>query len=112
MAPDLDRALILGGFSFLAMAACASLVVLSEPLIFNIQVLITPLIIVISLSHTHTCVQHLKDYNFRVKKFCTDLRPNPGLLLSYLGLNPSQEVPITNRPETPINVILIVYFIM
>ena len=41
MAPDLDRAWILGGFCLLAMAACASLMVLSEPITFNIQMLIT-----------------------------------------------------------------------
>ncbi len=51
------------------MAACASLIVLSEPMIFNFQMLITHLIIVISLSHTHIFVQHLKDYNFGQKKF-------------------------------------------
>ena len=86
MAPDLDRARILGGFCLLAMAPCASLMVLSEPITFNIQMLITHLKIVISLSHTHTCVQHLKDYNFGQKNF--------------------------HRPETPISIILIIYFIM
>ncbi len=73
--PDLDRAWILGGFCVLAMTLCASLVVLSEPITFNVQMLITHLIIVISLSHTHTCIQHLKDYNFGVKKIFTGLRP-------------------------------------
>ena len=73
--PDLNRAVILGGFCLLAMTVCASLAVLSEPITFlNIQVLITPLKTVISMSHTHTCVQHLKDYNFWVQK-CTGLRP-------------------------------------
>ncbi len=48
--------------------------------------LITHLIIVTSLSHTHICVQHLKDYNLGKKKL--------------------------HRPETPINIILIIYFIM
>ncbi len=66
--PDLDRAWILGGFCVLAMTLCASFVVLSEPIIFNIQMLITHLITVTSLSQTHTCIQHLKDYNFGVKK--------------------------------------------
>ncbi len=59
----------------LALAACASLMVLSEPITFNIPMLITHVIIVIALSHTHICVQHLKDYNFGLKKFCTGLRP-------------------------------------
>ncbi len=75
MAPDLDRARVLRGFCLLAMAAYASLIVLSEPITFNIQVLITHLIIVISLSHTHICVQHLNDYNFGEKNFCIGLRP-------------------------------------
>ena len=35
-----------------------------ESITFNIQVLTTPSIIVISLSHSHTCVQHLWEYNF------------------------------------------------
>ncbi len=51
VAPDLDRAWILGGFCVLAMTVCAPLVVLSEPITSNIQMLITHLIIVISLSH-------------------------------------------------------------
>ena len=42
MAPYLNRALILGGFCFLAMTVCASMVVLSEPITLNIQVVITP----------------------------------------------------------------------
>ena len=67
MAPDIDRARILGGFCLLAMAACASLMVFSGPIAFNIQMVITHLIIVILLSHTHICVQHLKDYNFGQK---------------------------------------------
>ncbi len=69
MDPDLDRARILGGFCLLAMAACASLMVFSEPISFNIQILITHLVIVISLSHTHICVQHLKEYNLGQKNF-------------------------------------------
>ena len=84
-APDLDRAWILGGFCVLAMTLSGSLVVFSEPITFNIQMLITHLIIVISLSHTHICVQHLKDYNFGLKKL--------------------------HRPETPIKK-LIIFFIM
>ncbi len=68
MTPDLDRAWILGGFCLLAMAACGSLMVLSEPITCNIQMLITHLIIVISLHLMHICVQHLKDHNFGVKK--------------------------------------------
>ncbi len=51
------------------MTVSASLVVLSEPMTFNIQMLITHLIIVISLSHTHTCVEPLKDYNYGAKIF-------------------------------------------
>ncbi len=65
---------MLGGFCVLAMTACASLVVLSEPIAFNIQVLITHLIIIISLSHTHICIQSLNNYNFGLKKFH---RPKP-----------------------------------
>ncbi len=38
--------------------------------------LITHLIMVISLSHTHICVQHLKDYNFGQKKFSQAQDPN------------------------------------
>ncbi len=49
---------------------------LSEPITFNIQVLITHLIIVISLSHTHTCIQQLKDYNFGIKNFALAWDPN------------------------------------
>ena len=86
MAPDLDRERILGGFCLLAMAPCVSLMVLSEPITFNIQMLIAHLKIVISLSHTHICVQHQKDYNWS-KKFL-------------------------QRPETPMNIILIIYFIL
>ncbi len=55
VAPDLDRARIFGGFCVLAMTVCASLVVLSEPITFNFQMLITHLKLVISLSHTHLC---------------------------------------------------------
>ncbi len=68
-APDLDRARILGEFCVPTMTVCASLVALSDPITFNIQMLITHLIIVISLSNTHTCIQHLRDYNFGLKKF-------------------------------------------
>ncbi len=68
------------------MAPCASLMVLSEPMTFNIQMLITHSKIVISLSHTHICVQHLKDYNYGQKNF--------------------------HRPDTPISITLIIYFIM
>ena len=75
VAPDLDGAWILGGFCVFAMTVCASLVVLSEPITFNFQMLISHTIIVISLSYTHICVQHLKDYKFGLKKFCTGLRP-------------------------------------
>ena len=65
------------------MAACASLMVLSEPIIFNIQMLITHLIMVISLSHTHICVQHLKDYNFGQKKFSQAQDPNKKILILF-----------------------------
>ncbi len=41
VAPDLDRALVVGGFCFLAMTVCPSLIILSEPITFNKQVLIT-----------------------------------------------------------------------
>ncbi len=58
------------------MTVCASVVVLSEPITFNIQMLITHLIIVISQSHTHICVQHLKDYNFGLKKLSQAGAPN------------------------------------
>ncbi len=85
MAPDLDRAWILGGFCLLTMAPCVSLMVLSEPITFNIEMSITQLIMVISLSHRHICVQHLKDYNFGVKN---NLR----------------------RSETPINIILLLFY--
>ncbi len=68
MDPDLDRAWILWGFCVLAMTVRASLVVLRESMIFNIQMSITYLIIVNSLSHTHTRIQHLKDYKFDLKK--------------------------------------------
>ena len=68
------------------MTVCASLVVLSEPITFHIQMLITHSTIVISLSDTHTCVEPKKDYNFGVKKFY--------------------------KPETPINIILTIHFIM
>ncbi len=86
VAPDLDRAWILGGFCVLAMTVWASLVVVSEPITFNIQTLITHLIIVISPSHTHICVQHLKDYNFGLKNL--------------------------HGPETSINIILVIYYVI
>ncbi len=47
----------------------SSLMVLSEAITINIQMLITHLKTVISLSYTHICVQHLKDYNFGQKNF-------------------------------------------
>ncbi len=68
------------------MTVCASLVVSSEPITFNIQMFISHLIIVISLSHTHASIQHLKDYNVGLKNM--------------------------HRPETSINIVLIIYFIM
>ncbi len=45
--------------------------------------LITHLKIVISLSHTHTCVQPLKYYNFGIKNFAQAWDPNNIILIIY-----------------------------
>ncbi len=68
------------------MTVCASLMVLSEPITFNIQMLITHLIIVISQSHTHMCSALKGLQLWSKKKF--------------------------HWPETPIKKILIIFFIM
>ncbi len=44
---------------------------------------ITPLKIAISPSHTHICVQLLKDYNFGLKKFSQAWDPNKKFLIIY-----------------------------
>ena len=56
------------------MAVGATVVVSSESRTLNIELLVTPLIIVISLSCMHNLVQHLDDYNVCVLMIFIGLR--------------------------------------